>query len=64
MTDRRKIEEALKRIDDECLECLEDAGADAEAMYQGIRDETLFEVAELIADMANTIHDVRHILEG
>ncbi len=47
MTDRRKIEEALKRIDDECFEdAWVDAEADAEAMYQGIRSETLFEVAE------------------
>ncbi len=61
MSNKAKVEKAIQRIHELGLE---DVIHNPENIYQEMRNESLFELAELITDMSNAIYDLRDILEG
>ena len=60
MSNKIKVEKALEVIQSFGLE---DVFRNPEEVYKDMRNVELFELAELITDMSNTINKVREILE-
>lgn len=60
MTDKERVEKAIDRIEQECIE---NVRTDANRVYKDMACESLHEIAEEITDYINLICDLRNILE-
>ena len=61
MTDKEIITKVKKRIDDECLA---DSILTVDNVFSMMKTETLYDIAEVLADFNNLVCDLRDILEG
>lgn len=61
MTDKEIIAKAKKRIDDEGFA---DNILTVDNVFSAMKTETLYDIAEVLADFNNLVCDLRDILEG
>ena len=61
MTDKEIIAKAKKRIDDMCL--ADNGILTVDNVFSMMKTETLYDIAEVLADLNNLVCDLRDILE-